>query len=670
MQIAQWTHVACCLVYASLGAILCARGRAAAMSAMLGLAMLAMAVWAAAVAWSPDPAVASRPRAALEILRAAGLVAFWILLMRRSFASGGLGRGFEAASFALFAGWSLAVGLDEARLAATLSLAWTVLGAMCVENLLRNAQSERRWSIKFGAAGFAIVLGYDFLLGLHAALAGRVDETVWAARGMVDALAGPLIFVSALRNPDWRINLHLSRDAAFHSAVALGAGVVILAAALGGSYARSAGGALGGFLQILALALAGFVAAVAALSGRLRSRLRNFIAAHFFSYRYDWRREWLRFIATLADGDEVERLGTRAVRAVADIVDSPGGALWIADQEAGGLVLTAAWNIRIPPAARVATAAAAAPLLAQGEPLRGSAAAALLGTGAPDLAHVLVGGWLIVPLAHRGVRALIMLAAPRAPRELGWEDYALLTTAGRQVASYLAEDAAARELATARQIDSFNRRFAFVVHDVKNMASQIQLLLRNADRHSGDPAFLVDLMSTLRGLATRMSGLLGRLGDEGDAASVALHGRPAGSFDPAAELHALVKDWPSGRVVLDGPPGTIRAAGDAARFVAALGHLVQNAVEASPASEPVRLAVEPRGEHVAIVVADRGGGMDARFLREELFVPFRTTKPSGSGLGAFQARTLIAEMGGSLAVDSAPGAGTSATVLLPRADLQ
>jgi putative PEP-CTERM system histidine kinase len=271
------------------------------------------------------------------------------------------------------------------------------------------------------------------------------------------------------------------------------------------------------------------------------------------------------------------------------------------------------------------------------------------------------------------VRGFIALAAPRAPRELGWEDYALLTTAGRQVSSYLAEDAAARQIATARQIDGFNRRFAFVVHDVKTMASQIQLLLHNADRHAGKAAFTADLFATLRGLAARMEGLIADL-REGEVAAIGDGGARVGPemrrvpFDLDATLDALVAAWPPERVVRRGGGAGVQALGDPWSLSTALGHLVQNAVEATDGDEPVEIGVEARGDRVAIVVADRGRGMDPDFLRDGLFEPFRSTKAAGSGLGAFQARALLAEMGGALTVDSLPGKGTTAIVSLPRAE--
>jgi putative PEP-CTERM system histidine kinase len=327
----------------------------------------------------------------------------------------------------------------------------------------------------------------------------------------------------------------------------------------------------------------------------------------------------------------------------------------------------------VPEGARAASVADVAGLLVRTEPLDGAAAVTVLDARAAGLAAVVARAWLVVPLAHRGVRGFIALESPRAPRELGWEDYALLTTAARQVSSYLAEDAGARQIATARQIDGFNRRFAFVVHDVKTMASQIQLLLHNADRHAGKPDFTADLFATLRGLASRMEGLIADLRKDeavsagGSGACVDSEARRV-PFDVDTTLDALVAAWPPERVVRRGGGAGVRALGDPSGLSTALGHLVKNAVEATDGDDPVEIGVEPRGDRVAIVVADRGRGMDPAFLRDGLFEPFRSTKAAGSGLGAFQARALLAEMGAALTVDSLPGKGTTAIVSLPRVE--
>ena len=95
--------------------------------------------------------------------------------------------------------------------------------------------------------------------------------------------------------------------------------------------------------------------------------------------------------------------------------------------------------------------------------------------------------------------------------------------------------------------------------------------------------------------------------------------------------------------------------------------LVQNGIDASPAGTPVRIRLTARGGEAAIEIADGGAGMSAEFVRTRLFQPFASTKDGGFGVGAFEARSLIAAMGGRIEVQSREGEGTSFTVFLPLA---
>jgi signal transduction histidine kinase len=74
------------------------------------------------------------------------------------------------------------------------------------------------------------------------------------------------------------------------------------------------------------------------------------------------------------------------------------------------------------------------------------------------------------------------------------------------------------------------------------------------------------------------------------------------------------------------------------------------------------------GPNVSLSIADKGVGMDGDFIRNRLFQPFASTKPDGFGIGAFEARSLIAAMGGRLSVESRPGNGTTFTIQLPAAE--
>ncbi|HEU4922769.1 MAG TPA: ATP-binding protein, partial [Burkholderiales bacterium] len=70
-------------------------------------------------------------------------------------------------------------------------------------------------------------------------------------------------------------------------------------------------------------------------------------------------------------------------------------------------------------------------------------------------------------------------------------------------------------------------------------------------------------------------------------------------------------------------------------------------------------------QRAIVEVKDTGCGMSEEFVRERLFRPFETTKPTGMGIGAFETAQLAKEMGGTIEADSRTGAGTLIRLILP-----
>jgi putative PEP-CTERM system histidine kinase len=269
--------------------------------------------------------------------------------------------------------------------------------------------------------------------------------------------------------------------------------------------------------------------------------------------------------------------------------------------------------------------------------------------------------WALVPLRHFDRLAGARL--PRAPpidRGLDWEDLDLLRVAGRQAASWLSEARGQEALADAHRFDEFNRRFAFILHDIKNLVSQLSLVARNAERHADNPEFRADMIATLNDSAAKMSELLTRLAphDRGRTEGP----RPLAAFAFASELATRHRE----RVVVSGDPELMLLA-DPTRLEQAYLHLLQNALDASPPDAAVTVSISRCGLDGAIEIVDRGAGMSAEFVRTQLFRPFASTKDGGFGIGAFEARSLVAAMGGRVEVESHEGVGSRFTIVLPRA---
>jgi putative PEP-CTERM system histidine kinase len=279
----------------------------------------------------------------------------------------------------------------------------------------------------------------------------------------------------------------------------------------------------------------------------------------------------------------------------------------------------------------------------------------------PELAAF--GAWAGIPLLHRErLVGLVILAHPHARRPLDWEDFDLFRTAGIQAATYLAEARTQEALANAQRFDEFNRRFAFILHDIKNLVSQLSLVARNAERHAHNPAFREDMIATLQSSVKKMNELLARLSPGRTAEAEPLRAIPLADIAQAVarvkkRAHPVTVDADIAAVALADPAGLEQA----------LSHLVQNAIDASPPAVPVQLRISACGGDALIEVRDRGRGMSADFIRSRLFQPFASTKDGGFGVGAFEARTLVAAMGGRLEVASREGEGTCFTVFLPLA---
>jgi putative PEP-CTERM system histidine kinase len=227
------------------------------------------------------------------------------------------------------------------------------------------------------------------------------------------------------------------------------------------------------------------------------------------------------------------------------------------------------------------------------------------------------------------------------------------------VASYLAEARAQEALAEGERFDEFNRRFAFIMHDIKNLVSQLSLTARNAERHAENPAFRADMIATLKDSAGRMNGLLAALSQHHSGRAEAL---------ATVDLKALAERVAGHRraqhpITVSGKAG-ITAHADAGQLEQLLTHLIQNAIEASGPNQPVGITIGGTPEAPAVTVFDTGCGMSPAFVREQLFKPFVSSKPGGFGIGAFEARKLAEAMGGSVSVTSREGEGTQFTVTL------
>ena len=678
VSVGTLSYAAAAAAYCFLTVLLITSWRGRLPGALLSFASLVTALWAGAMAYqAADPEFWKLPGELLEVGHKAAWFVFLLVLLGYARQSD---KSLQRAAVAILGGCGAIMLLTVAlRLPADSDLLrelrfytsilapgiLALVGMLLVEHLYRNTNPQQRWSLKFLCLGLGAYFAFDFYLFSDAMLFRRVDPEIWSGRGVVIALIAPLIAVSAARNPLWSLDVFVSRRIVFHSTTLLGASAYLLIMAVAGYYIRYFGGSWGGMLQATFLFGAGVLLVLMLFSGTLRARLKVFLSKHFFSYRYDYREEWLRFTRTLSEGAMGARVEERCVEALAQLVESPGGALWMR-QEGGSFERMAHWNMPLPVGSEPFDSAFAR-FLARGRSVVNldeveRTPEGYEGLQLPEWFGEVPQAWLVIPLfVHDELAGFVVLARSRGRILVNWEVSDLLKTAGAQAATYVAQAQAADALARAKQFDSFNKMSAFVVHDLKNLVAQLSLLLRNAQRHRHNPAFQDDMLVTIESSVAKMNRILMQLRSGG---------LPIERPEPvlvneivfrAVEAKAMYQPKPQLETVNQSL--WVSANGD--RLERVVGHLVQNAIEATPADGKVSVRLRSRDANVVIEVLDSGRGMTPEFVRDALFKPFESTKRTGMGIGTYESREYIRELGGKLEVHSEVGRGSRFEIVLP-----
>ena len=680
-SVAAYSYGIAAVAFFMLTVLLLTSWRARIFGTALTVTCVMTAFWAASIAYQAASGI-SLPLLTdiLEILRNAGWSIFLLMLLGpfqqtntsppfkfklKPYVVGIVAFYFVLLFVNIYTDWKLEPSQGETDFMTNIvgRVVIAVMGMLLVEQLYRNTPAKGRWGIKFACFGIGGIFAYDFYLYSDAMLFRHVNIEIWTARGAVNALIVPLVAVSAARNPQWSLGISVSRRILFHSATLLGTALYLLAMSAAGYYLRFFGGSWGAVMQVTFLFGAVALLIGILFSGGFRSWLKVFISKHFYNYNYDYREEWLGFTRTLSEqGHGV--LGERTIQAVAALVESPGGALFIS-RESGNCEPVAHWNMSLPNETESASGFLCQFLenkqwvidLQEYKSNPEKYGAIFI----PQWLQVLPKGWLIVPLILLGkLFGFMILTQPRSRVKLNWEVIDLLKIAGSQAASYLAQQESTNALLIARQFESFNRMSTFIVHDLKNLVSQLSLLLSNAEKHKDNPEFQRDMLDTLDYSVQKMKLLLHKL----SRGSSIEHPAPLSidkllrqtlalksAFEPKPELEILNPD--------------LMVVANRDRLERVIGHIIQNAVEATPKDGKVTIRISKQETFVVVEIKDTGQGMSEEFIRERLFKPFESTKSAGMGIGMFESREYIHELGGQIEVSSRPITGTTFQVILP-----
>lgn len=642
--------------------LLVARG--AAPAAIIGLDAVHGTVWTAAMlAWlGPGPTRQFSYRKLMLGLSAAFAVAAVVAALLSDSAGTGAAAG-AAGEEAL------------ARAAAQSSNVWLALlgvglvGLLSVEQVFRNAREPQRQSLRFLCLGIGIIFVSNVFVYSQASLLGGLIPVLWEGRALAYAAAAPLVLIALKRQSEWESELFVSRQVVFYTATFVAVGGYLLAMGAVGYVIRAVGGQWGLVLELAFLVAAIAILAIVLFSSSIRARAKVFLIKHFYRNKYDYRHEWLQLTSALTGAGDSRALAASALAGIARIVGSRDGSLWIST-DAGQYEEAARLDGKKLSDGRYEPHHPAVAFLREHgwvvdteeygrEPDRYGNA-----FGDPN-GNLLPPASLLVPLDCQGVlQGFVVLSKPSGAEELNFEDHDILKTAGRQVAVVLAQARAQEQLTATRQFEAVNKLVTFMMHDLKNVVAQQELVVANAQRFGHRADFFADAISTIRSGAERMRKLLDQL-------KSAAHAEPRRSRADATKVLMEVRSY-----CADREPVPQLEIGETAAWVdmdrdklaSVLTHVIRNAQDATPATGQITIRLERAGAEWVVTITDSGAGMDPAFVRDRLFKPFDSTKGAkGMGIGAYQVREILRAAGGDVDVLSTVGVGTTFNLRLPGA---
>jgi putative PEP-CTERM system histidine kinase len=546
-----------------------------------------------------------------------------------------------------------------------------VLALMNLEQTFRSAVGTMRWRIKYVVLGLAVIFGAHFYVRSQAILFSGHDMalSVLESSGL---LAGCVLLTLAYARTGLReIDVYPSRAVVQSSVTVLVVGAYLFIVGVLAQLVRWFGGTGGFQLQALVVLLGAVGLAVLLLSDRLRQRLRAFVGRHFRKAQHDSVGIWTEVSRRLANAKDQADLCDVSARLFCETFDVLSVTVWLLDEQRTQLIVGAS------------TARQPAEAAAGNEPAIASrAVAAGLGERSSpyDLEEVNEpwavewrrlnsttfprGGrrWCVPLVVGEHNLGAIVLADRVNGADYTFEELELLQCMATQMTSGLLKLRLAREVARAGELEAFRTMSAFFVHDLKNAAASLNLMLTNLPAHFDDPAFRADALRGVGNTARRIDEMIDRLS--------ALRQRPA--FTPVeADLNQLVGEaidrlGTMPHVELTKELGPVpRIIADRGQVQSVVTNLLLNARDAVEPGGRIQVRTDHLDGRVVLSVTDNGCGMSPAFMKESLFRPFQSTKKKGLGIGMYQTRLIIEAHGGSIEVESEAGKGTTFRVSLP-----
>ncbi|MBI5691756.1 MAG: PEP-CTERM system histidine kinase PrsK [Verrucomicrobia bacterium] len=548
----------------------------------------------------------------------------------------------------------------------------SVLVLMNLERTYRASVGTLRWRIKFMLLGVGVVFVTEVYSTSQAVLYRSITASMESTTAIAVLLAMVIVGRYLLRNSQFDTEVYPSQSVLEGSVIVVLAAIYLLGVGVLAKLVTYFGGdaafELKAFVLLMSLVLLG----VLFQSDRVRLYLRRMVSRHFQRPIYDYQAIWRKFSEGTASAVDPTDLCRAVVNLTAEVFEALSVTIWIANDSRDTLTVAASTSLSTEKASvctptEAEIRAVFAHFEANPHPVD-------IETGDAPWA-VALRRWHPIEFPERGshrmcapfvrqgrIGGILMIGDRVSGVEFPDQDMDMLKCVTDHVTTRLMNVQLAQRLVQAKELAAFQAMATFFVHDLKNAASTLNLMLQNLPVHFNDPAFREDALRGMGKTVEHMNRLIGRLGQLRHDLNLRL---TPGDLNTVVEgvLRGL-QNATGVRISREFAP-LPAAAIDPEQLQKVITNLLLNAIEATPPQGEIRLATRATATEVVFSVADTGCGMSAEFIQRSLFRPFQTTKKTGMGIGMFQSKMIVEAHGGRLTVTSAPNQGTTFQVHLP-----
>ncbi len=544
-----------------------------------------------------------------------------------------------------------------------------------LERTFRASVGTMRWRIKYVIMGVGLLFTARIYSTSQVLLYRGIDSSLESIGSGALIVATLLIARSFFRAGHFEMEVYPSQAVLQNSLTVLIAGAYLLIVGVLAKIVTHFGGDSAFATQAFLVLVALVVLAILLQSDRARLQLRQFISRNFRRSPYDYRAVWKTFMAGTASRVDSTDLARELVKLTAETCQVLSVTIWLTDERREALH---------PIASTMQSSVAAGEGLSEKiecqqmsrhfqqhpDPID-------LDSSKHDWAITLRdrhpsqfangGNRICVAMLGRGDLLGILVVGDRVGG-VGYsvDDLDMLKCIGDHASAGLLTVQLSRKLVEAKELEAFQAMAAFFVHDLKNSASTLNLMLKNLPVHFDDPEFRQDALRGIAKTVTHINRLIGRLGQlRGELKMETIE----------SDLNELVDgvlaglERSSGLQLSKELQSVPKVALDRDQMQKVITNLVLNAAEAVGPDGRVQVTTREEGGWAVLSVADNGCGMSPEFMAHSLFRPFQTTKKNGLGIGMFQSKMIIEAHGGKITVQSEPGKGTTFRLFLRTASV-